>query len=136
MEDKLQKKVNSPNKRTSIYLSEEISKVRDNSKDNFSGRLSTIINRYNTIVEISYPDDVFNYQELSLLTDVLQDIYISDAKLIQNQTISFSVTSKIKTDSIDQKWEVDSEKLLKKIETLSYIQLISLIEHAEQFTIK
>ena len=119
-------------KRTSIYLSESINKIRNLAKKNFSARLSNICDRYITLIENSFPDDVFIYPELCLLREVLKDVTIKDAKLIQNQTISFHVKNHIKLDAVDKKYEVDSKKLLEKIDQLSYIQVVSLIEHIEK----
>lgn len=120
-------------KRASIYLSTSIANIKKRFKGNFSGRLSSICDRYETIVNTSFPDDSFNHAELLLLKETLKDVFFEDAKSIQNQTICFYIKNAIKTDAIDKKYEVDCKELIKKIENLSYVQLVSLIEYIEEY---
>ncbi|MFW9872538.1 MAG: hypothetical protein ACFFG0_05495 [Candidatus Thorarchaeota archaeon] len=121
-------------KKISISIPDELEKqIRERAGKNtpFSTQIQNDLDiYYDSLIKESYKEmkDYFEYKEALLLCDVM------NGHLYNFKQISFEIKGIAwKLEGVDQKWEVDKNQLLEKVEKLSLSQGIWLIDIIRKF---
>ena len=109
-------------KRTSIYLSDKIKAVIRPNEENLSGRLSSVSDRYLSIIKNEPPGKIFSNSELQLITDGSKDKTLDPPMVIQFYTDDHLLLINYK----------DRDSIVDKIRNLSIVQCIALVEYVER----
>ena len=115
--------------RTSIYLSDKIKAVIRQNEENLSGRLSSISDRYLSIIKKESTIKTFNEFEINVMIGALGNIPMDHAGVIL--AIPFFVNDYLSHREFEGR--VD---LFKKLDNLSFVQLVALAEDIELLILK
>ncbi len=116
-------------RKTTIYISQEIENLERSSHNNFSGRLSNICDRFSEIIKKASPIKKFTYPEFGLLKECFKSDILKPAGLIE--TLVSKVSGHMQQFQSDLKFEVDSKQILAKLSGLNYVEMVSLVETIE-----
>ncbi len=75
--------------------------------------------------------NIFSRAELCLLIDIFNGTFLTPN--LAGQHLEIQVEDGIKLEGLDEKWEVDSEKLLGKIQSLKFFERVCLEIWAKGF---
>ena len=93
-----------------------------------SEAVHAILDRYFFMLTLSMPD--FSEAEASLLVDAL------NGTIFHKETVSLlwaNIEDAIRTDSLDQKWQIDGASLLARLRDLKPFEALAVVDAVEQF---
>lgn len=73
--------------------------------------------------------------EASLICEILKDYRFEDDPE-QSRTIWKQVEAAIQPDRFDQKWSVNNEALIRKLQSLTHLQIVALIDAVERYKVR
>ncbi len=103
--------------KTSVWLSEPLLQLKNESKS-FSGRLSDVVERYKTMIELTTVPEVTENEDL-ILSEVLRDSYFTAEKL---RGIPLGVLE------CEQATEAERQALSEKVATWTAAETLAYIE--------
>ena len=116
-------------KRTTIYLSDKIKSVIRPNEENLSGRLSCVSDRYASIIKKHSTIKTFNESEVDVLIWALGDVPMDHSGVIL--AIPVFVNDYLSHCEFEGR-----SHLFKKLENLSFVQLVALAEDIELLILK
>ncbi|WP_019022937.1 hypothetical protein [Thioalkalivibrio sp. ALE23] len=123
----------------SIYCSDPIEKLLsqyDPGDDgepmrSTSGAINTAVDRYLEVVRRSMP--AFQLNEWGLIFESLNGVWMQEGAGMIEGSLKLGISDSISLDRLDQKWEVEGDALLAKLQALTYCQQVAVIDAAERF---
>ncbi|WP_194724058.1 hypothetical protein [Noviherbaspirillum malthae] len=117
----------------SIYIGPELEEAigKDAEITGLSHRINQIGDRYAQIMKSIDIGPRFSEAEWNLVRDSLNGTSHEPAAMIQ--AVWHGISDSIGLDQLDEKWEVDGPALLKKLQALSYVEQVALVEAVEQW---
>ncbi len=120
----------SEKQRTTIWLSDSIRKTIDNYK-NVSNRLAKVCDRYLRIIELTNTLERFTHQEFLFLCDEFNGTIWESATQIRPLYIYCETEKDV--EAKENHWKIDISDLQRRLNDLTLIETISLIDLIEFF---
>jgi hypothetical protein len=112
--------------RKTIYLTDDSEKIIGSS-DSLSGRINSIIGRYEKVTTDSMP--AFTAQEWCAICDANNGTIVDD----QPQSVSYMWANIADSPELDEKWKIDRMSLAEKVRDLSFAEQCSIAEVVRAF---
>lgn len=112
--------------RKTIYLTDDSERIIG-SPDSLSGRINSIIGRYEKVTTDSMPP--FTVQEWCAICDANNGTIVDD----QPQSVSYMWANIADSPELDEKWGVDRMALAEKVRDLSFAEQCSIAEVVRAF---
>jgi hypothetical protein len=93
------------------------------------------LKRYYTLLNSHLLEISLTASEASFLCEILKNYRFEDDP-DQVKTIWKQIEQGIQQDRLDQKWSVNGEGFVHKLQTLTYLQLIALVDAVERYWIR
>lgn len=119
--------------RKTIYLSEPVESVIDRlaSKSSASAAIARACDRYLFLVKACRP--ALAYEEWMAVIDCLNG-YASQENVNQYvYALTFNLSDSFNLDAINEKWKIDGQALLDKVQNMTSCEKLSIVDVADQF---
>jgi len=119
-------------KKKSIYVGEELENYTKHheKRNSFSGAINTMADRHQYIIAQEMPKLLL--EEWSLIFDSLNGYFGSPANHAI-RGIVWNVSDSINIEKLDEKWEIDGEKLKEKLANMAAANLLAILDASERW---
>lgn len=112
------------------HLIEALERAGDNARS-VSGMINACAERYLETVRRHIPD--LAAEEWLLIFDALNGVWAGDAIVLSIQSLPAGVADAIALDGLADKWGVDGQALVDKLEAMGWCERMAVIDTAERF---